>query len=223
MNLKTGPGGDIFVVDFTAGAIRRFRYQSTNHPPTASAQASMTTGPVPLTVSFDGRGSSDPDSGDTLSYAWDLDGDGTFDDAFTPQAQWTYDTPGQVTVRLKVTDQRGESDTDSVVITPAEGAPEARIDGPAPTVTWAVGDRIDFRGSAADPQDGPLRASRLTWSLLLKHCTTVGDCHTRPPPELGGGIGGLLRHARPRVPVASRAGANCHRLVGPNRHSDGTP
>jgi glucose/arabinose dehydrogenase/PKD repeat protein len=178
VNLEVGPGGDIFLVDISAGAIRRFRYQSTNHPPTASAEASPTSGPVPLAVNFDGRGSSDPDPGDTLSYAWDLDGDGAFDDAFTPQAQRTYDTPGQVTVRLRVTDPSGEFATDSVVITPAEGAPQASIDAPAPTVTWAVGETINFRGSATDPQDGPLPASRLSWRLNLEHCTTPGNCHT---------------------------------------------
>jgi glucose/arabinose dehydrogenase/PKD repeat protein len=180
VNLKAGPGGDIFAVDFSAGAIRRFRYQSTNHLPTASAQATPTNGPVPLAVSFDGRGSSDPDPGDTLSYAWDLDGDGAFDDASTPQAQWTYQAPGQVTVRLRVTDPSGESDTDSVVITPSEGAPQASIEAPVPTVTWAVDQTINFRGSATDPQDGALPASRLSWRLLLQHCTTVDNCHTHP-------------------------------------------
>jgi glucose/arabinose dehydrogenase len=179
VGLKAGPGGDLFVVDFN-GSIRRYRYQSTNHPPIATAQAGPTSGPVPLPVNFDGRGSSDPDPGDTLSYAWDLDGDGIFDDAFTPQAQWTYNTPGQVTARLKVTDQSGESDTDSIVITPAEGSPQASIDAPAPTVTWAVNDTINFQGSATDPQDGALPASRLSWRLLLKHCTTVDNCHTHP-------------------------------------------
>ena len=48
------------------------------------------TGPIPLTVNFDGRASSDPDPGDSLSYAWDLDGDGFFDDSFSAQPNWTY-------------------------------------------------------------------------------------------------------------------------------------
>ena len=35
---------------------------------------------MPLAVQFDGTGSTDP-NGDALAYAWDLDGDGAYDDA----------------------------------------------------------------------------------------------------------------------------------------------
>jgi glucose/arabinose dehydrogenase len=69
VNLKIGPGGDLFIVDFN-GSIRRMRYSSTNQPPSAVAQGIPTSGPIPLTVNFDGRGSSDADAGDSLSYAW---------------------------------------------------------------------------------------------------------------------------------------------------------
>src|SRR4029453_10446628 len=53
----------------------------TNNPPTPLATGSPTSGTAPLTVNFDGSGSSDPDAGDTISYSWDLNGDGTFGDA----------------------------------------------------------------------------------------------------------------------------------------------
>lgn len=124
--------------------------------------------------------SSDPDPDDTLSYAWDLDGDGIFDESFSAQATWTYTSPGPVTARLRVTDPSGEFDADSVVIDPGGNPPQATIDAPAPTITWAVGDRIDFRGSATDPQDGALPSSRLSWTLLLQHCTATDNCHTHP-------------------------------------------
>ena len=62
------------------GTIRRIRYFNQNQPPTAVASANPTSGAAPLTVAFDGTASSDPD-GDALTYAWDLDGDGAFDDA----------------------------------------------------------------------------------------------------------------------------------------------
>ncbi len=179
VNLRIGPGGDLFIVDFT-GFIRRISYQSTNRPPTALAQATPTSGQAPLTVTFDGRGSSDPDAGDTLSYAWDLDGDGIFDDSTSAQPTWTYTQPGAVTARLRVTDSEGDFDDDSVVITPGSDPPQATIATPGPGVNWKVGDTIPFSGSATDPQDGPLPASALSWRLVLHHCTTPGNCHEHP-------------------------------------------
>ena len=60
-DLEIGPGGDLFFTDLDGGTVRRIRYIGTNNPPVAVATASPTTGPAPLTVNFDGSGSSDPD------------------------------------------------------------------------------------------------------------------------------------------------------------------
>ena len=65
-------------------------------PADGRATATPTSGAAPLTVSFDGSGSSDPDPGDTLTYAWDLDGDGAFDDATGATASWTYQHAGHL-------------------------------------------------------------------------------------------------------------------------------
>ena len=184
VDLKIGPGGDLFYVDLTGGKIRRIQYFGANQPPTAVIQASPQNGPVPLTVNFDGAGSSDPNPGDTLTYAWDLDGDSAYDDSTSAQPTRTYSVAGNFTAGLRVTDQLGASDTESVVISADNIPPSAAIAAPLPGVTWKVGDVIAFSGSASDAQDGALPASALSWSLVLQHCPTT--CHPHPLQDFPG-------------------------------------
>jgi glucose/arabinose dehydrogenase len=186
VDLEIGPGGDLFYVDL-GGTIRRIRYFSQNQPPIALATADPTSGAAPLTVSFDGTASSDAD-GDTLTYAWDLDGDGAFDDAVAPTASHTYTQPGTHTATLRVTDPSGASDTSSVTISAGNTPPVAVIDTPTTGATWRVGDAITFSGHASDPQQGTLGAAALTWSLVLHHCPST--CHEHPLQTFSGTTGG---------------------------------
>lgn len=179
--LTTGPGGDLFYLALGAGQLRRVSYPTaTNHPPTAVATANPTSGAAPLTVQFTGSGSSDPDAGTTLGYAWDLDGDGGYDDSTAANPQWTYLAQEAVTARLRVTDPGGLSDTDAVEISvgdPPSEDPVVTIDDPTAALSWSVGQTVAFAGRAADAQDGVLSASALSWQLTLQHCTGT----TEPP------------------------------------------
>jgi glucose/arabinose dehydrogenase len=175
VDLKIGPAGDLFYVDFDGGTIHRVTFSSGNLPPTAVIQAVPTSGAAPLTVQFSGTGSSDPEGG-ALTYAWDLNGDGIYDDATGVTAQWTYPNAGNVTVSLRVTDPGGATGTASQLINVGNSPPTPVIDSPSASTTWKVGDQINFSGHATDPQDGTLPPSALTWTLTLYHCPS--NCHT---------------------------------------------
>jgi len=56
---------------------------------------------------------------------WDLDGDNQYDDAAGPNAQKTFDSPGNKTVRLRVTDLEGASHTATKTVTIASQPPTA--------------------------------------------------------------------------------------------------
>ena len=66
-----------------------------NQPPVALASGSPTSGTVPLSVNFSSAGSSDPD-GTIASYAWDLDGDGAYDDSTAQNPSFTYTAAADV-------------------------------------------------------------------------------------------------------------------------------
>jgi PKD repeat protein len=183
VNLETGPGGNLFYVDFDGGTVRRISYTAANQPPTAMATATPTTGSAPLTVNFDGTGSSDPE-GSPLTYAWDLDGDGAYDDSTASRPTYTYTASGSYAAKLRVTDSGGLSGTATVTITVGNTPPTATITTPAAGTTWKVGDVISFSGSATDPQQGALPPSALTWDLILHHCPS--NCHTHTVQSFAG-------------------------------------
>jgi glucose/arabinose dehydrogenase len=185
VDLKTGPGGDLFYVDMEDGTVHRIIYIAANQPPTARISANPTSGNAPLTVSFDGTASTDPEVR-PLSYSWDLNGDGVFGDATTPTATYTYTANGTYTAALRVTDDQGASDTATTVITVGNTPPVPVIDAPSASLTWQVGDPISFAGHATDTQDGTLPASALTWSMIMHHCVTPSDCHTHAIQSFSG-------------------------------------
>ncbi|HEY8237996.1 MAG TPA: PQQ-dependent sugar dehydrogenase, partial [Candidatus Limnocylindrales bacterium] len=171
--LKMGPDGSLYYANFNGG-IRRIRY-TVNLPPTANMTASPLGGPAPLDVSFDGTTSTDPE-GHALSYAWDLDDDGTFNDGTGSTAAFTYTTTGQHRARLRVTDPGGEVDTEQVFIQVDNSLPAISITAPSASLQWSVGEDIAFAGTATDAQDGDI-SNQIDWDLTLFHCQGV-LCHT---------------------------------------------
>ena len=186
VDMKVGPNGDLFFVDIAFGAIRQITYTGDdNRAPTAHAVASPAYGPAPLEVGFDASGSTDPDEGDTLTYAWDLDGDGDYDDSTEEFPRTTYDE-GTHNVSLRVTDSHGASHDDDLRIDSGETPPSVSIDTPTAALNWHVGQNVNFSGSATDEQDGTLPASALSWKLIINHCITVDNCHAHPVQDFDG-------------------------------------
>lgn len=75
-----------------------------NLPPQAIFTLDPMTGNSPLMVTVDAAGSTDPD-GQIASYSWDF---GNGSQASGAQVNYTYDTPGNYTITLTVTDNEGE-------------------------------------------------------------------------------------------------------------------
>jgi glucose/arabinose dehydrogenase len=179
VDLEIGPGGELWYVDHLGGKIRRIGYSASNNPPTAAVWAAPTEGDPPLRVTFNAAGSSDPDPGDRLTYAWDLDDDGAFDDGDTSWVTRTFTTPGTKIVRVRVTDQAGETARALTAVTVGPPiSPVPVIDTPNDEVEAAVGDQVAFSGWAGDGAGGFLPPSALSWSADIFHCPDA--CHRHP-------------------------------------------
>ena len=195
VDLQIGPDGDLYYVDFDGGRILKVKYGLS----AIAVATSPTSGDAPLTVIFDGTGTIPAQVGDSLTYAWDLDGDGQYDDSAAPQPSFDYTLPGIYTVRLKITDQRGASDiSDPIIVSVGNAAPTATILTPAASLTWKVNDIISFSGQATDPQEGDLPPSQLSWSIIIHHCPST--CHTHALQSFTGVASGTFSapdHAYP--------------------------
>jgi PKD repeat protein len=78
-----------------------------NKPPVAAFRFVPETPKINERVCFDARESRDPD-GKIVQYAWDFDGDGTFDESVTePQICRVFESVGNFNVTLRVTDEDG--------------------------------------------------------------------------------------------------------------------
>jgi hypothetical protein len=126
---------------------------SGNQRPVASGHADPAFGHAPLAVHFTGIG--EDFDGAIAEYAWDIDGDGFYDeiDAASADVDYTYNLPGLTNAKLRVTDDQGAWDVDTVGVQvnessatltalPAYAAPSQKIvlqalsDNPAMLYEW---------------------------------------------------------------------------------------
>lgn len=150
----------------------------TNAAPQADITASVTSGSAPLSVSFDGTGSSDID-GAIVSYAWDFD-DGS--QSTQANSSHTFNTAGTYIVLLTVTDDQGATNTASVVITVSDpGSSTAiKLEAEDATISGATiiddpassgGQHIDFNRRAGSYLDWTVNVNAGTYTAVLKYAS----------------------------------------------------
>ncbi len=167
------PEGNVIYADIERGEVRQIVYES-NDPPVAAFTMSPTSGLAPLFVSFDAVDSTDVNGG-PLQFAWDMDGDGAYDDATGIRPTRTFNDPGLISIGLRVTDEDGNSDTVRHTLDVDNRRPTATVDAPEDGELWTAGQTIQFSGTGTDAQDGTLAASAFHWRIIQEHCPS--DCH----------------------------------------------
>ncbi len=126
-----------------------------NAPPVANAGPDQTANYGP-TVALDGTGSSDPEGG-PLTYAWSLDGVQIATGASPNVGPFTV---GTHTIMLTVTDDKGASSSDTMILTTKNDPPVVRARVPG-FIMSLVTTELDGTGSL-DPEGDPLD---YVWSI----------------------------------------------------------
>lgn len=183
VDVEVGPDGNLYYVrifggEDGGGAVHRISYDP--GAPVAELTATPRFGEAdPLEVELDASGSSDPD-GESLDFAWDLDGNGSFGTAGGEERTEDFAGPGPRRVAVRVEDESGKSSVAQVFVHPGNTPPDPEIDTPLAGLEWGVGEQIDFAGSAEDDQDGEVPTPELHWKVRLLHCPTLANCHAHP-------------------------------------------
>jgi len=136
-----------------------------NSRPVAYVTAAPTTGAAPLLVTFTGSGVDD--DGEVASYSWDFDGNGVYDwtqSEFYGTMNFTYQTPGLYNAKLRVEDDLGSWDVDTVAILVTDGAnnpPTADLQ--ADGTTGNAPFMVNFDASASSDSDGSIVEYQWDW------------------------------------------------------------
>ncbi len=144
-----------------------------NTAPTANAGADQTV-PLDSTAQLDGSASSDPDTGDVLTYAWSMlsrptGSAATLTAADSSQPSFMVDKLGDYVAQLTVSDGKASS-TDTVLVSTQNSPPTANA---GTDQTIQAGSVVQLDGSASsDPDNDPLG---FTWSLLNQPTGSVAQ------------------------------------------------
>lgn len=118
----------------------------------------------------------DPEGG-AVTYAWDFDDDGTVDST-DPSPSYTYTQVGNYNAQLTVSDPTGRTGVANIAISVGNTAPELSIELPPDGGFFDFGDRVPFRVTVDDPEDGAdgvIDCSRVEVNYVLGH-----DQHGHP-------------------------------------------
>jgi PKD repeat protein len=173
------------LVDNTKVAMNTIRWLN-GLPPTAYFEEDKHVARIGETISFDGSGSSDPD-GSIVLYEWDWENDGVYDfSAAFPDWGHAYPAEGYYDVRLRVTDDDGDT---------AVSAPQRKLVTYAPAAVFTesahsiqAGKAITFDPSGSfDPGlEGGLILYEWDWEsdgvYDLSTTTPLIVSHTYPVP-----------------------------------------
>ena len=158
------------------GTVAQISYGG-NQPPVANASSSTVYGASPLSVSFTGSNSVDPE-GQALTYLWNF-GDGDTSTTANPVHIFADSVIHKFTVTLVVTDSLNQQSTPKTLVVSVNNTPPVvQITNPVAGTLYSMSEPTSYTLQAA-VTDTDTTNIRYEWQVVLQH-----NFHTHPEPIL---------------------------------------
>jgi glucose/arabinose dehydrogenase len=194
VDIQEGPDGALYYASlfgegFSDGAIHRITY-APGAPRAKLSVDAQYSADVEHEFQLDASGSSDP-AGESLTFEWDLDGNGSFETKGGSTQTVKFTTAKNVVVSVRVKD--GElpvplTNTAKLTLYPGDTPPVVTINAPTAGTEWRVGDTIHLSGYG---ESGGAKLDPLynSWSTRVLHCPFLAEpnnCHSHPLQDFPG-------------------------------------
>lgn len=163
MDVKIGPDGAMYLLEYGTNwfsknadaQLVRIEYAKGNRNPVARITTDKLYGAVPHRVRLSASESDDFDSGQSLSYAWEI-GD---DEFFGRDIEYTFEEAGVQTVTLIVRDDRGGESRARQDIHVGNTPPEIKVTTQSNKTFFWDGSAFEYKVEVTDHEDGDVDSS----------------------------------------------------------------
>ncbi|WP_299397240.1 putative Ig domain-containing protein [uncultured Gelidibacter sp.] len=188
IDMSIGPDGKMYILAYGTGCcpqnvgtgrLIRVDYTgiTTNAPPNVKISATPDNGSLPLVVNFSSAGTSDPNGDLSLTYEWDVDGNGIVD--YTdPNPSHTYTVAGTYNVRLQVSDGNGGIGVNNITIHAGNNAASFNFISPPDGGLMNWQDDINVNLLVSDEEDGDIDCTDVNLVPSLGHLNHFHDDNT---------------------------------------------
>ena len=136
----------------------KIEYNAGNRKPNVQASADKLAGAIPFTAKLSSEGTNDYDTGDELSYVWEVKQEQREGKTYKgPAPSVSFEEAGVYQVSLTVTDSKQASNTASFQIVAGNEPPEVSIDFKGANRSFYFGDKsLPYSVSITDKEDGSI-------------------------------------------------------------------
>ena len=159
--------GELYMLEYgtywraknTDAKLVRIEYNEGNRAPVAKISADKTVGAAPLKVKFSAEGSFDYDKSDSLRYEWSFTANGVQARGIAPT--FTFTKPGKYPCRVRVTDSKGKSAENTIIVRVGNEPPAVSVDWSGNRSFYFGENSVDYQVKVADREDEIIPPERI--------------------------------------------------------------